>query len=37
MQAINTMCAVDIDYDRDIDVCGPYNIDLTAANQVFTQ
>jgi len=37
MQALTSMCANNIEYNRDDDTCGPYLIDLTMPNQVFTQ
>lgn len=36
MQALVSLCAPEIDYDRDDDTCGPYLIDLTYPNAVFT-
>lgn len=37
MQALTSMCAEEIDYNRDVETCGPYLIDLTFPHQVFTQ
>lgn len=37
LQALNSLCANDIDYNRDEETCGPYLIDLTTPSQVFSQ
>jgi hypothetical protein len=37
LQALNSLCASEIDYNRDEETCGPYLIDLTFANQVSSQ
>ena len=37
LQALNSLCAAEIDYNRDVETCGPYLIDLTSPSQVFSQ
>ena len=34
-QALTSMCALSIDYTRDVDQCGPYVIDLSQPAQVY--
>ena len=36
LQALNSMCAAEVDYNRDEETCGPYVIDLTYPTQVFS-
>jgi len=36
LQALASLCAPEIDYNRDVDTCGPYMIDLTYPNAIFT-